>query len=44
LTLLARDGLESEAAGAFLDNMPTPATLMPPLALEQIKALVSASD
>ena len=39
LTLLARDGLESEAAQAFLAAMPTPAMLMPAINAEEIKLL-----
>jgi hypothetical protein len=39
LTLLAQDGLETEAAQSFLAAMPTPAALMPPLDVEEIKAI-----
>ena len=38
-TALISDGLTSEAAQAFLEQMPTAENLMPVLDMEQIKAL-----
>jgi hypothetical protein len=38
LTLLAKDGLESEEARAFLDAMPTPAALMPGIHVAELEA------
>ena len=43
LTLLTKDGLESEAAQAFLAAMPTPAMLMPAIDAEEIKLLAKAA-
>lgn len=39
-TALISDGLTSEAAHRFLEQMPTAETLMPLLVIEQIKTLV----
>ena len=43
LTLLTKDGLESEAAQTFLAAMPTPAMLMPAIDAEEIKLLAKAA-
>ena len=39
-TALIADGLTTEAANTFLEQMPTPETLMPVLAVDDVKALL----
>ena len=41
LTEIARDGMESAAAVAFLEAMPTPAQLMPTLDRAELKLLLN---
>jgi hypothetical protein len=43
-TTLISGGLESEEAKAFLETMPTPEQLMPPVALTEIEAKAGAGN